>query len=690
MKPRHYILFAVLVALGIAGGLMLVTRPPELALIRLRDKDFETALEQYKQRLAAGDFSVSVVMPLCQLYLQYGDVEAAIALMERFVRENPSSLDARRELAKYYQFSQRPDDYLKIMEGIASSNPSEKIFRELSDIYNFRGQSDKQIAVIETITEKYNGTSQDFIALASLQAARERVRDAITTLENFEARQSQDITTDTVHFLVSLLLDASEPDKAMQRAQKWLSANKDPDIAVRFAALFSFKGQPVKALALLEPFEAAADTNTALLTELIHLQIRNMQEDRALERLDRLYMAGRLPDPALESFLDLLLTKNRAGMALDVAAQRELSILPSWLLSNLASTALVEKRKEFADYMFNTIGESFMEEYPLLGARVSLSRGDLAGAMRWIEKAEGRNLRMEEKLELASIYNDTGRRPDSIKLLAPLTAVPELPVAAINDLVNLYLESAIANEGLTLFRRLRTTRRIGAVVRGWALLETKAGDEKPVVDWMETANEPILTVPFIENLFFVANDVDKKILAAVSARLLYQRRNSNSDRFQLASALNAIGSYAEALPHLRALMGQASAEIEGAYLQALTAVADKEPAVQDELRIFWSRKLREAGLDAKKQEEAAQVLLDLNAGDTILPVLADLAHRLGDTWLFAYVDAALKANRTTELVQFLTSEMNRPDQSQDEKLTALQLLREHGSPADALPYPRRG
>ena len=118
----------------------------------------------------AGDRSVSVVIPLTQLYLQFGDVEKAVQLMESFVDENPNDVAALKRLGKFFQYAERPHDYLTILERIAALEPGEAYFRELSDIYNFNAQYEKQIEILKTLIDKYPNRPQDFIDLAKLEA----------------------------------------------------------------------------------------------------------------------------------------------------------------------------------------------------------------------------------------------------------------------------------------------------------------------------------------------------------------------------------------------------------------------------------------------------------------------------------------------------------------------------------------
>jgi Tfp pilus assembly protein PilF len=420
---------------------------------------------------------------------------------------------------------------------------------------------------------------------------------------------------------------------------------------------------------------------------LTEIEVVNNKQDRALQRLDRLNAAGILPDSALEAYLDLLLGQGKPVEAFVAAGKRDLSGLPDWLLANLVRASLDENRLDFATYLTTKLGEDFLEGFPVLGARLELARNNSAVASRWINKAESRQLTKADKLDLVSIYNESGRKESAIHLLEGLVEDPQTSDSTIRDLATFYLDTGEAARGLPLYQRLKSKRHTSEVDESWALLEAAAGAEKDVVDWLGTTTDR-LEPDFLENLYFLANDSGKKSLALASIERLYRSRGRDDDRLRLAEALYASGRPADALDHLRGLVPRGGGESETLYAEVLTALEKKGGHVREELRDLWSKRLRDAGSDEKKQEEAAQALLDLGAYDTALPTLAKLAHRDSRAWQSAYVDAATKANRKTELVGFLRSELNRTDLSETEKNSTLELLREYGTDADALPYVR--
>ena len=687
MKPYYYIVLA-LVVLALGSSFWVIPGGPEIALMYFKDKQYRLAREASKAHLTSDRLPVSVVKLLTELDLEFGDVNGAVALMERYVRQNPGNLEALQRLATYYQYAQRPQEYLATLEQINRLRPTEENLRELSSTYNFVGQYDKQIATLNNLLEDNTENPQDFLDLANLQASQGVVADAGETLKEFEALHPRVITDTTVELLVSLLLDTGKPDLAFARAVAWLSKQPNPETAARFSSLLHFKKQPALALRLLEPYEKIADNWPYLLAELIQVQIANGRENIAHARLKRLYSQGRLPDEVLESFLDLSLTRGESAMAFQVVQERGLILLPDWLLVNLAETAVSANRKDFTRQMLRELGEGFLGNHPVVAAELALAGDDESAGRRWIAQAEHATLSWEQQVALAHLYGKIGREQDAFNLLVRLASSEEVRDEVAGELAEYYLKMDKAREGLPLFERLRSRRPTPAIEAAWAVLATAAGQEEAVMAWLNTAKGTRLSNQFLTDLHFVASENNKPALALASAEQLYRRVGGRQERFWLADALVAAGRPLDALPHLRSLL-PGSSEERDAYVSALSAARAKGAPVGDELRRYWTQELAQPGLREERKEEAVYALLDLDAYTTVLPTLAEWGRKKGDSWLYGYIDAAIKAGRKQELIAFLQEELDRKDLSNSTKEARLYTLIEYGGEAAALPYLRR-
>ncbi len=687
MRAIHYLIVALVVCAGIALSVILIPSEGEIALIRFKDKDFESARTAYERRVNENGLSSELVVPLTQLYLQYGDVAQAIAVMESYLKKHPEDTVAKERLGRFYQYAQRPYEYRLNLEELAIQNPSETNLRELSDLFNFQSQFDKQIATLQKLVDLYPEKHTDFLDLANLQAAEGRFGDAAATLRNFEAIHPQRITPDTVQFMMSLQLDSGQTRAAASRASSWLGQHPSADVAARLAGVLHFKGRPAEALAVLMPFEGYADKSPAVLSELIQLQIETGARDEALSRLERLYGEKRLPDQLFESYIDLLLTTEQTPTAIAVAESYDLTLLPDWLLANLAESALAGGQADFATRIVKSTGESFLEGFPVLGGQLALARGDRVAAARWIAKAEKADLGFSSQFGLAGLYVKTVRFNDAILLLNKLVTAPEAPDSAIVDLADLYLKTERAAEGFLLLERLRSRRSTIEAHLAWALLAAASGRESEAVAWLKTPTAAKLSRAQLTDVYYVAQDNHALQLALTAAEHLYSLSADIENRSRLAIALHGAGKYTEALHYLSAIMSEgASGDEESLYVASLYGARESGAQVQSELRSYWAGRLQAPALRQEQREEAVYALLELHEYEIALPHLREFAHAKSDQWLFAYVDAAQKANRQQDLTAFLTSELQRADLPLAAKESHLYLLIEHGGEEPALPF----
>src|SRR3989454_1464200 len=692
MKKIHYLAFACLTIVGAALSIALVPGKSELALIHLKDKEYEVARRAYEERFRAGDRSVRVVMPLTQLYLQFGDVEKAVQLMESFVAENPNDVAALKRLGKFFQYAERPRDYLTILERIARLEPAEANLRELSNIYNFTAQYERQIEVLKTLIEKYPNRPQDFIDLANLEATYESIVEADVTMRRFEAMHPEAMTAESTELHLNLLLDAEAPTTALTLASNWIKRETNYETGVHFADLFNFKKQPALALRLLEPYDKAADSYPTLLRAIVLLWIGNGKSADAYARLKRLHMAGTLPEIVVESLVDLALQHREIDFAISVAENYDLAILPDWLLTGLAEAALSEEKKDFLARMVSQLGDGFLNQNPVLAAELAHVRNDPTSALRWIERAEkSSKLRVGQRITLATLYLSLGRRDDALRCYQEAALEPDVPDYVFVQLAGLYMEQQKTEQGLELLEPLRAKRHSIDFETAWALLAAAADRGDEVLAWLATDNAQRLSVQSLSDMYFTAMEAAQPNLAVAVAKRLYRQRHSADDQLHLVTALMAASRPGEALKYLRPLLANDSAvaeadlsEKEQIYLAALNAANQAGEPVNAELKSFWSRRLGQTNLSESKREEIVYALLDLKDDPAVLPTLERFARTKDSQWLFAFIDASVRAGKKDRLLEFLQTEVSRKDLNLNARGKYLRLLIEYGGDSLAL------
>ena len=694
MKPLQYIVLAAVMACGLAGSFLLIPSEADLSLMYFRGHQYEEARRLYEKRLGAGDRSVDVVMPLSELYVQSGDVDRAVVLLRQLAAPAADRLDLFQRVATFQKYGEQMQEYLQTLEAINRIKSSEDGLRDLAAQYRYANENAKLIPALQTLVARYQGEPAEYLELANLLAVGGRTADAAGLLDRFEARHPRDVTPDSVEFLVSVLIDSGQGARALDRAARWLGGHAESGSVARFAALLRIKGQTGLAARLLAPFEPAIDGDPVLLAEWLQLQVAGGRTGEAFERLDRLRRRNLLSGDLTEPFLDLALARGEVLLAIDVAGQRGFRRLNDGLLGMLAERALEAGQEAFVYRMAAALGGGFLENRPLLAARLAYARGDRAEAARHLQTAEARrNSSDSDRLAVASLDTKLGRRLEAAAQLARMQ-IESAPESILLETARLYVEVGRAGEGADRFDGLRTRKPTAAVSRAWALAAAGAGRGREVARWVDAAPARSIPEPLLHDLYFLAQDHKQADLALAASRRLFQEQASDANRLMLVNALTAAGLPLDALPHARALVAHSRLHgVEEAYTGALLSAIRGSPGgakttIQEELRGFWTAKLGQPGQDEQQRLNLVYGLLELGAWDAALPHLETLARRRGDLAPL-YIETAVRAGHRKDVVAFLEYDLARGDLSQETREARVYALLENGGQAEALPYIRQ-
>lgn len=356
------------------------------------------------------------------------------------------------------------------------------------------------------------------------------------------------------------------------------------------------------------------------------------------------------------------------------------------LTAGLVEAVVNRGRPDIARALLDRLGEGFLAARPILAARLALLRGDEAAARRWAAAAAADpDLRLDQRIGLAGLYQRLGRDGDALALLRALAQSPDAPETVVADLAQLYLDLGRAAEGVAVLDALRAERPSPRINAAWALLTAAAKGDAAVLAWLETAPDAELGDRLLEDLYFIASANDADALALAAAERLYARRPDARRELYLARALIAGGRPGEALARLRGLL-PGDAEVAGAYLEALTAALKDGQPVREELVAHLDRRLADPNLTEADRDALVSGLVEAGAYTAALPILESLARTRGGPWFWTFTDIAAKAGRADLLAAFLVDELDRPGLSRKQREERLYLLMERGGVAAALPY----
>ncbi len=684
MRAPHIVL-GLLVGAGIAASVAVIPRDRELALMYLRGLDYDSAQAALEQRLASGDLSVGVVIPLTRVYLEIGEFERAVELMERFVGSHPQEAEAKEELANLYKQSARIYDYLQTLADLARIRPTEKVLRELSDYYSDHGETDKQIVVLRSLV-KIRARYEDWMDLAQLESDLGNFDAAQSALDELSNRFKVPRTQRTIEFYISVLARTGRETEATELAEGWIGETRTALALIGVVRQLVGAGREGSALAVLDRFETTIAETPALFAERIRLELRIGRRDQAFQRLRTAYQAGTLAPEFDDDLIDLALERNLVQFALQIAVRGSPLRLPDWQLSSLVGMAPPDKANEVAKWVM--AAPEFLERRPVLAATVLKTVGDTKGALAAAEKALANtaDLSSDQILGLVLVLSDLGRTEPARRHLTAMLDRFGWEEAIALDIANVMIRLGQAEDG---WRRVQVARdrqrqRSPAIDAAWALLSAAAGRSDQVIAWLESPQAAQLDAAILAQLADLAEVHNQPRLALAASKRLVAVRDGEDTRLQLASALAALGRHEEVLAEVRPLRGN-SLVAERLYAVALANVAKRGAAgAQEELAAFWAQLLAKPGLEPDTLATLVYNLLEKGLGAETMPAIFWLAERQPETWMAAAAEEAKKAKRQAEARAFFARQLDRRDLDAKAREQALFALMEVGGGVEAL------
>lgn len=721
----HTVLIALLTAVIVGVAVLLIPQERDMAVLYYRDREFDEALARFQAELDKGDYSPSVVLPLANLYLQYGEVDAATDLMETYVERHPKDQEAIGLLATYYQYSRRFEDYLALMERLRQSGHAPEVLRTLSALYNERGEIAKQISVLLDLTGGKQAKPQEVIGLAHLMLATGRSAEAAALLDSFLGEHPDLRNAQTLDLLIYARLAAGDSDGALLLARDATRNATDTTQAETFAAYFEDFRKPDHALLLLEPLLLDARGQTRLANRIIGLQIQVGRQGEAFSRLQALRrQPDGLPEGLRGAYLDLALQRGTSeeifGELRKVLAPET---LPRYVLDGLGDRMISEGRAREARHLEERLPDDFLERSPLLQARLMLAQGRPAPARTLMDRFAGTPaLSAQDHMDLGRLYALIGEPVVALRELALSAHTPGAPTGVFDPLARTYAALGRHGDGLAdLDGLVQDNAAAGsgkAVELAWLWLAASAKQDDRVIDWIagQARSNGFATLPegTLQDLLGIARETDSWPLLLASGQAMMLRRGAPDDRLALTEALAILAAQSPPFAMWQPLTAphpdpdQAVPTAESRVETVLATAPHLLRAVHQALGQVGGQAEGQAGGQAGGQdplsslpspppsamlERADALVRDGKAGDAMALVFPSL-FRPGedpeDSDALAYLGAvyAFLDSRETagaEVLQVLLQRLNEPGLSRERRDLTLLGLVNIGAYAEAVP-----
>ncbi|MDT8445670.1 MAG: hypothetical protein RRB13_02080 [bacterium] len=624
-----YYAVLILAAVGILGALSMIPSEDEVAFLNFKDKNFKDALTRYEAQYAAGNRSPSLIGPLCDLYLQYGQVNAAITVLEDNLERLPDQLEVRRRLAKYYQYAQRPADYLINLEALSRLKPDREILRQLAQIYNYNEQYDHQAETLRRIISEFEPTHEDYINLAYLYAAQGKIEEAYqVVLELFDQRFAQ-VEPAEIDFALSLMLDLNRRDEALKLALRVIQGKWVGQLE-RITNLFQQKGASSIAFKLLEPFEAQENLPQGILLALVSIQISQNRQEVALERLRQRFDQRNLPVALVETYLELILEFSDAEELSRFIAQANLTLLDESHHFLIAKRLVRTGKFGDARILKQRLSKEYLEENWLVSAVLEVVSDGYDSAATQLAISRNRNLEDWRRLFLARVYHELDLPELSKDLLIQVRKLSSVRHLSMNEVTEMYLYHDLTPLAYQLLNQEK--KRVAGqelsyqlpVLYAWmSILGAMGRSEEILAELRQIENPP---ADLFRQLYFIGVRFQQHPLALDAARSFEALEKSPEATGYLANALALNEQYEEAMPLLSGLYVSNPVEWMDPYAKGLWALGRRQEWLD-----LWLNELNQPGVTDPRRVQIAFNLLDKNYKQEAEAIFLTQAQNQGPT-----------------------------------------------------------
>lgn len=168
-----------------------------LGVIDVRLQNWEDALTEYRNALAAKPGDVDLVRNLMSLNLRLERSDSAMHYVNVLLESNPDDLEALTNKAAIYANMGFPDSANMVFEEIINKDPNNKpvLFNlgmtQLQSAQEYAAQEKRYTKDANKYADEYNKLAGENASKKKLDAARQRQKDAVTSLQEAMANRKE-------------------------------------------------------------------------------------------------------------------------------------------------------------------------------------------------------------------------------------------------------------------------------------------------------------------------------------------------------------------------------------------------------------------------------------------------------------------------------------------------------------------
>lgn len=629
-RKIFYIVFFSIALMGLVISYLIFPFYNPLSLMFFYNKEYEKSFERYKTLYEEKhDRSVSVVVPLIWLNLQYANIDRAIEILQEYIAENPTSYDAIDYLGKIFVSADRPYSNLQLLPRTFALQPTLENIREQATLYFFYGETKKQMTALETLIENYRGYQSEYQTLAYLYAKHGENEKSLGIINKLLAAYPlNELEESSVILAVSLFIENNKKQEALTLAENYLRAIPKATIAADLASVFQGKKLFNDALEILNLIakEHLSDTETLAMKTSILVDEGKTQE--AYDLLKSYFQKGTLPSELYENLITFGLTEEKnprnfeeiikTGGASNLSDGTLLKVIEKGYKSNLPGLVEALEKSLPSDRIEN---DPVLEFALRIGKRKPITPNDLDFYLQ----PTMQELNDTQKLELAKLYYLIRLNSLSKDSLVAIQSYIDIPENQLNDLTSLLVDLDLTDVGLKKVEEAKATlvkppSQLDAL---WIALLSSAGQDSQAAEWLQNNLEELdnSSLDLIARAALLKKNPKSALIAA---NALLKRKNTTRIQRMHAQALVLAGKTEQGLAILREQFNRGSKAVKSAYLYALSEAAKQLPWYLGEFKSYVANELSVPALKPRKKREIGYALIETGLKKEALPVFFEL------------------------------------------------------------------
>ncbi len=530
---KQHIVFGILVILLTWFSFFLIPNDEELLLMHLKEKEYAVARNLYEGILLKGKLSKSKVKLLSELYLKSGDIESAIKLLKKFLKDNPDNVIALKQLAAVYKQAQRPHDYLHTLRKLADISPTIEFYLELIKLYNYQSMYDEQIEVLYTLIERFEPTKKEYLDLTYLLAMQRKYLEAVKVLESAIKKSPELFDIESKVLLIHLSCDAKKPEKAVKVSRELLGESPEPELLRRFGEVIHHKGYSKHALGLFNSYRKILLAHSPMLN--LYLQIIQMTYSPAEEwkELHTLFQEQKLPKNYHERYIYLALKEGQYQALFQVT-----NTFPKYQKQFEVSLMQLLESRDQVKYntikaWFKSLPEDDQSTFPILA--LSLAK-DQKNQKKWTERA----LKQESdsaswKIYLVKQLVFLKKHKEAVQVLEQLPSLTSLHSNLHYLVAQAYVQAKKIKGGFLKFKELKLPLEDPSFM-GFALLALHHKRESYILSAIKKRDLSKVDPSILSDLYYNAMNNKRFSTAIYLAENLTKFHPSNDNQIRLARA----------------------------------------------------------------------------------------------------------------------------------------------------------